>query len=545
MRPAKARQPNGQAPRGHWADPSRWSALALHALALSAVLGLLGLAQQMWRLRQPGWALGLLLAAGLLLMVQCMRRLQAWRYVLPGVLAVLVFVVLPMGFTVAIGLTNYSSQHLLDFDRATRVLLERTDSRGLGMDIALHRTGPAPDAPLQAWLHGDDGRAWVSAPFEATAQGADRALAQPGAALAAAAPPARPRIALREAGPDDTARGRALTARELVARLPALQALDFHSPDGLAWRLASLHRVSDQSPRYQRIDAATLRDLTDGRPVRADHAAGQWRDAEGRALEPGFRTAVGLDNYRRIFGDARFFGPFARVFAWTLAFAALNTLLTFGLGLLLAVALNWEALRGKAFYRVALFLPYAVPAFISIPIFRGLFNENLGEINLVLDLLLGIRPGWFSDATLARSMVLVVNTWLGYPYMMILAMGLLKAIPEDLYEASAMAGAGPLDNLRRITLPLVARPMAPLLIASFATNFNNLTLIALLTEGAPDYLDTDVPVGATDLLASYTYRIAFSDGGQNFALACAISTLVFAIVALLAVVNLRLFGARR
>ena len=182
-----------------------------------------------------------------------------------------------------------------------------------------------------------------------------------------------------------------------------------------------------------------------------------------------------------------------------------------------------------------------MPAFISIPVFRGLFNENMGEINLVLFQLFGVRPGWFSDATLARAMVLIVNTWLGYPYMMILCMGLIKAIPGELYEASALVGAGPAMNLWRITLPLIARPMAPLLVASFATNFNNLTLVALLTNGAPDYLDTAVPVGATDLLASYTYRIAFQDSGQHYALACAIASIVFLIVATLAVANLRLF----
>ena len=142
-------------------------------------------------------------------------------------------------------------------------------------------------------------------------------------------------------------------------------------------------------------------------------------------------------------------------------------------------------------------------------------------------------------------MVLIVNTWLGYPYMMILCMGLIKAIPGELYEASALAGAGPVMNFFRITLPLIARPIAPLLIASFAFNFNNLTLIALLTGGAPDYLDTQVPVGATDLLASYTYRIAFQDSGQNYALACAISSIVFLIVATLAVVNLRLFKVNK
>jgi maltose/maltodextrin transport system permease protein len=141
-------------------------------------------------------------------------------------------------------------------------------------------------------------------------------------------------------------------------------------------------------------------------------------------------------------------------------------------------------------------------------------------------------------------MVLIVNTWLGYPYMMILCMGLIKAIPPDLYEASAVDGAGPLANFFRITLPLIARPIAPLLIASFAANFNNVALIVLLTRGAPDFLDTEVPAGATDLLVSYTYRIAFQDSGQHYALACAISTIIFVIVAILAVVNLRLFKVR-
>ena len=250
---------------------------------------------------------------------------------------------------------------------------------------------------------------------------------------------------------------------------------------------------------------------------------------------------MGGQNYEHIFTDRRFFQPFLRVFGWTVAFAALNTLFTFGVGVVLAALLNWDALRYRGFYRTMLFLPYAVPAFISIPVFRGLFNENLGEINLILGQLFDLHPGWFSDANLARSMVLIVNTWLGYPYMMILCMGLIKTIPPEIYEASALDGAGPLANFFRITLPLILRPIAPLLVASFATNFNNLTLIELLTEGAPDFLDTEVPAGATDLLASYTYRIAFRDSGQHYALACAISTIIFVIVAALAVVNLRLF----
>lgn len=101
--------------------------------------------------------------------------------------------------------------------------------------------------------------------------------------------------------------------------------------------------------------------------------------------------------------------------------------------------------------------------------------------------------------------------------MMILCMGLLKAIPDDLYEASAMDGAGPFQNFFKITLPLLIKPLTPLMIASFAFNFNNFVLIQLLTNGGPDRLGTTTPAGYTDLLVSYTYRIAFEGGGgQDF-----------------------------
>jgi maltose/maltodextrin transport system permease protein len=537
----------------------------LHALNLLVVLGLLFLCQQLLRGHEAGWAMAVLGLAGLLVMLQFSKRLQAWRYVTPGVLAVAVFIVLPMGFTLGIGFTNYSSAHLLSFTRATEVLLQQTDSEGRGMDLTLwkqgagqgsadkgsddqgrvHGAGAGSGVTYMATLVDDDGKPWRSEPFllADVAQGVALKPMLDGVGIdgGAGSSTAAPTI------------GQQLHSRDVVALLPQLRSLVLRTPDGRTWRLSSLHRITDQKPRYAvKGDGSTaspdvdhLIDLRDGSVLTADHAAGVWRDAQGHALEPGFRTTVGWANYARIFGDRQFLEPFGRVFAWTVSFATLNTLLTFALGLFFAVALSWPALKGRSAYRIALFLPYAVPAFISIPVFRGLFNENLGEINLVLDLFFGVRPGWFSDATLARAMVLTVNTWLGYPYMMILAMGLLKAIPEDLYEASALAGAGPLTNLFRITLPLVMRPMAPLLVASFAANFNNLTLIALLTEGAPDYLDTVVPVGATDLLASYTYRIAFNDGGQNYALACAISSIVFVIVALLAYVNLRFFGGAK
>jgi maltose/maltodextrin transport system permease protein len=205
-----------------------------------------------------------------------------------------------------------------------------------------------------------------------------------------------------------------------------------------------------------------------------------------------------------------------------------------------AVVLNWEALKYRTLYRTLLFLPYAVPGFISILVFKGLFNQNFGEINTILDALFGVKPAWFADPTLAKTMILIVNTWLGYPYIMVLCTGLIKSIPADLYEASAIAGAKPLTNFFRITAPLIVKPLTPLLISAFAFNFNNFVLISLLTDGRPDYLNTKLPAGTTDILVSYTYRIAFTDAGANFGLAAAISTVIFFLVAILSLVNLKL-----
>ncbi len=271
-----------------------------------------------------------------------------------------------------------------------------------------------------------------------------------------------------------------------------------------------------------------------------NRSTGYFEDAQRERLQPGFKVGVGFANYARLFGDADMRGPFVSIFIWTVVFAGLTVLFSTAIGMTLAVVLNWEALKYRTLYRTLLFLPYAVPGFISILVFKGLFNQNFGEINTILDALFGVKPAWFADPTLAKTMILIVNTWLGYPYIMVLCTGLIKSIPADLYEASAIAGAKPLTNFFRITAPLIVKPLTPLLISAFAFNFNNFVLISLLTDGRPDYLNTKLPAGTTDILVSYTYRIAFTDAGANFGLAAAISTVIFFLVAILSMVNLKL-----
>ncbi len=249
---------------------------------------------------------------------------------------------------------------------------------------------------------------------------------------------------------------------------------------------------------------------------------------------------MGWNNFERVLTDDGIKEPFVGIFIWTVVFAFLAVFLTLVVGMVLACIVQWEPLKGSGIYRVLLILPYAVPSFISILIFKGLFNQSFGEINMMLEAMFGIKPAWFSDPIMAKLMVVMVNTWLGFPYMMILCMGLLKSIPEDLFEASAIDGAGPVQNFFKITLPMMLKPLTPLLIASFAFNFNNFVMIQLLTTGGPNMINTTEPAGHTDLLVSYTYRIAFEGGGgQDFGLAGAIATIIFLMVGAMALLNLK------
>ncbi len=463
------------------------------------------------------------------------RRTHALRYLFPGVAAAVVFVVFPMLYTVGIGFTNYSSSNLLDRARATAYLQEEAVHKlGSMRPYTLHRSAEG----LRVLLPADASRpALQSPPLALDGVAASVAIPESPAASTNAVATSSPEVPLLEAAA--AAPGAELPLRDTVALLPVLRALSLRAPGGEVYTLADLRHMAVLQPLYRLDAAGVLTDQLSGTAYRADDSTGFYTSAQGDRLTPGYRVGVGLAHYRQIFSEGKFREPFVSVLLWTVAFAALSVLGAAGLGLVLAVMLNWDALRFKAAYRLVLFLPYAVPGFISILVFKGLFNQNLGEVNLILGQLFGIKPAWFSDPWLARLMLMLVNVWLGFPYMMVLCSGLIKAIPADLYEASAVAGAGAWVNFRAITLPLILKPLTPLLISAFAFNFNNFVLISLLTGGRPDQLDTTLPAGSTDILVSYTWRIAFQDSGQQFGLASAISTVIFLIVAAITLIQMR------
>ncbi len=445
-------------------------------------------------------------------------RAYSYRYLFPGLMATLVFVIFPIVYTFAISFTNYSSRNLLTFERAKQYFLEQTYMVEGGQSYAftLHRDGRA----FRVRLEDEQGAIFVSPPL----------ALYTGPIVVEAKTPA----------PGDPPLAEPVDTKVLVDYLPNLKLVSFQLPNGYLVSLTGLRQYGAISQLYKINADGSLTNQQDKSVLTPNMKTGFFETPSGEQLIPGFTVEVGLSQYTKIFSDVSFSQPFFRIFAWTVTFAGLSVLFTFAVGVVLAVLMEWDALRGRAFYQTMFFIPYTVPAFISILIFRGLFNQNTGEINQILEMLVGIHPSWFSTPFLAKSMLLIVNTWLGFPYMMVISMGMIKAIPPGLYEASAIAGAGPLTNFFKITLPLIIKPIMPLLIASFAFNFNNVMLIALLTGGRPDFLDTKVPAGTTDLLVSFTYRIAFEDSGANFGLAAAISTVLFLMVTVLSLINMRL-----
>ena len=489
----------------------RWGLwLLCNAFALYLIIALYAQGQTVFAL------LGLVVA-GIASFVFINRRAYAHRYIFPAVAGMLVFVIFPLLYTVGIGFTNYSGTNLLSFEQAQRYHLNQTYLAGERFGFSLHQND-AGEMRLRV-DRGEQG-VWVSAP------------------LAGEPVAGEPLGMSREAEVENL--GAALPLRDVIRQRKQLEQWVMRGHEGQLLRLYGLREVAAVEPLYRLRDDGSLVNNQTGERLTPNDEIGFYVDAEGLQVAPGYTVYAGWSNFAKVLTDPKIRGPFLQIFVWTVCFAALTVVFTLAVGLVLASLLQWEMVRGKAFYRLMLILPYAVPAFISILVFKGLFNQSFGEINLMLDSLFGVRPDWFSDPTLARSMILMVNTWLGYPYMLLLCMGLLQAIPRDLYEASAMDGATPVDNLLKITLPLLIKPLAPLLIASFAFNFNNFVLITLLTRGGPDILGTTTPAGTTDLLVSYTYRIAFQDSGQNFALAAAIATLIFIVVGAMAWLNLKL-----
>lgn len=274
----------------------------------------------------------------------------------------------------------------------------------------------------------------------------------------------------------------------------------------------------------------------------ANYETGQFENDEGNTLLTGFISMIGLENYVRFINSPALSGPLLRIFAWTIGFSLASVASTFCVGLLFALLLQNTRIPYRKAFRTLLIVPYAIPGLISVAIWKGMLNPNLGIIpNAIASI--GLEPPpFFIDPGWAKFGILMINLWLGYPYFMLVCSGALAAIPADMYEAAEVDGANWWDKFRGLTLPMLLVAVGPLLIASFTYNFNNFVLIETYDEGGPPMADAGVvPAGHTDILISFAFRLAFGGGrGADFGLASAITIIIFALVAGVTLLQFRL-----
>ena len=232
----------------------------------------------------------------------------------------------------------------------------------------------------------------------------------------------------------------------------------------------------------------------------------------------GTYTFVGLKNFASILsGDASAGQPFLYTLGITVLWTASNVFLHVVIGVFLALVLSQARLKFRGLYRVLFIIPWAVPNYITALVWKGMFHPEFGAVNQVL----GLEGfSWMNHTWSAFLANLATNTWLGFPFMMVTALGGLTSIPKDLYEAAALDGAGPWKRFTSITLPLLRPVLAPAIVLGTVWTFNMFNIIYLVSGGAPG--------GKTDILITEAFRWAFERGpGGAFGYAAAYATMIF------------------
>lgn len=491
--------------------------LAIKLLIMAAInaFGFYGIAAS-WLAGQ--WGILVFLVAGLIganvIYFWNDRRTLPWKYLYPAAVMLLIFQVFVVIYTAGIAFTNYGDGHNSTKDDAITAIELKYDE-------------PVPDAPSRpvTVISGDDGLGL------AVLDDADRVLA------ATTGEELTPVEATVEDGQITAVDGyEVLTAEDAMARQQEVLDVRVLSPDEGDVVRTNDARTSTTYVSTMRYDEAQDAMIAADGTVYNPNDTGSFASESGEELLPGWRVNVGLSNFTQVFADSTYAGPFMKVTAWTFVFAFLSVALTFFAGLLMALLFNDPNMKFRGFYRALVIMPYAFPAFLSILIWAGLLNTDFGFFNQIL--FGGADINWLGDPWLARFSAVMVNLWLGFPYMFLVTTGALQSIPDDVYKAAKIDGAGAWTTFRKITLPLLMVAVGPLLVASFAMNFNNFNVIYLLTGGGPRDLDSPTGVGATDILISFVYKIAFASGENQYGVASAISLMIFIMVAVVSAITL-------
>ena len=516
--PSRAAHPPGRRGRpGSTTTAGMVVKIAVLGLVLAiAIFGAFPLIeQQQWL----GLALLIAVTAVIFWVYLSPRRIPA-KYLIPGTLFLLAFQVFPVLYTMSTAFTNFGDAHRGSKEDAIQAI----------EGASIQKVEGSTDYRLTVATTGDP----VTGDIVFLLTDPDTKQSQVGTSDGLEPLPPEG-VQLSPSGNVTEAPGYTiLTIGAAGAREEDLA--DFSVPtDNGAIVNAGLTRAFEGAPQRAYDSACDcIKDAQTGQTWTADDANGLFVDANGDNLAQGWKVNVGLRNFADVVTDPLIAKYFFRTLVWNFAFAALTVAGTFALGLLVAIVLNHERLKGQRIYRSLLILPYAMPAFAMLLLWRDMFNTDFGLINR----LFGTEINWFGKPVTAMIAVLLVQLWMGYPYMFLVATGALQSIPGDLKEAASVDGAKPVYAFRTIIFPLLLVALAPLMIASFAFNFNNFNAIYMVSEGGP-FPPDNPQIGATDLLITYTYRLAFGAQGAQYGFAAAVSIFIFVIVAVFSIIGFR------
>lgn len=247
---------------------------------------------------------------------------------------------------------------------------------------------------------------------------------------------------------------------------------------------------------------------------------------------------VGFQNFAKIINVPIWTQTFLSVLLWTVVWAVVATFSSYFLGLFQALILNSKCVKHRSFYRSIFILPWAIPAMISLLMFRNLLNGQFGPLNqFLLDCgLTSSRIPFLTDPTLAKVSILLVNLWLGFPSFMLMLEGVLSNQDASLYEAARIDGASAVQIFFNIKLPLLMKATAPLIVMSIAFNFNSFSSIYFLTGGGP--ADSSYQfAGDTDILISWIYKLTLNQ--KMFSMAAVMNLLIFIFIGIMSYWNFK------
>ncbi len=444
------------------------------------------------------------------------ERYYPLRWISPGLSLMIIMVLYPIIFTVIVSFSNYGTGHMV----SKQIAIEQIESQ-----VYL----PA-DAVVYKWV------AYINPAGEYKLW-----LTDPATGEAFTVTPGGEPVPQEGEPPPALDGYTQVPTNQLFARLTALSSLVFGVPPDSAYRVSQqkLGEAAQFEQKYvydRELDAMV--DQETG--VVYANVDGTFTAPDGSTLSPGFAVGQGVYNYMRLFTDPGLRSTFMYVFLWTVIFAFTTVLITFSLGLFLAINFDVPEMPFQRTLRALLLIPYTIPVFVAVPVWVGLLNPQFGVVSQAIGAVFGWIPPWFSDPTWAKVGILMVQLWLGFPYMFVIVTGALQTLDRDVYEAADLDGAGPWSKFRAITLPLLLITVGPLLVASFAFNFNNFAVIDLYNRGGPPIPNVPTPVGYTDILATYTYRIAFgATGTSDYGYASAITVMIFIILVIITMFQFR------